>query len=267
MVRRECMLPTNWSCQCFRVDVYSAQRFIIMSKYDELSHVFFLCTRPIFVVYQKVSSNHSNKHWLNFIKSSDVSKFAKHFATNFIRIVRARSSMGILSVCNDDLWLSVWNSLCCLDVVYKSGLHFCEANNFNVVTSDCFTFDESVFSSATTLFQLASVKIFLINIFIFITVDFLWRFHELTWMCVSSHDVTFYFLWNKCIRLFIHVKCFLFSDAAGWRRCVIAQQHSNIIMRFQDRMRRDAHLVTSFFLSTLKSNKKCAHVVDLLHSL
>ncbi|CAF3040301.1 unnamed protein product [Rotaria socialis] len=46
-----------------------------------------------------------------------------------------------------------------IGTLYKSGLQFCEANNFNMVTSDCFKFDENVFSSASKLFQ-STISIF-----------------------------------------------------------------------------------------------------------
>jgi hypothetical protein len=37
-----------------------------------------------------------------------------------------------------------WYLFLLLDTLYKSGLQFCEANNFNVVTNGCFSFDENV---------------------------------------------------------------------------------------------------------------------------
>jgi len=54
-----------------------------------------------------------------------------------------------------------------IGVRYKTGLQFCEAQNFNVVTSDCFKFDASVFSSA----QPSSSPLFffsLVIVFIFL---------------------------------------------------------------------------------------------------
>lgn len=46
-----------------------------------------------------------------------------------------------------------------IGTLYKSSSHFCEANNFNVVTNDCFAFDASAFSSApiSTIFSLVNV--------------------------------------------------------------------------------------------------------------
>ncbi|UJR09846.1 hypothetical protein I4U23_014071 [Adineta vaga] len=57
-----------------------------------------------------------------------------------------------------------------IDIAYKSGLQFCEANNFNVVTTDCFTFDEKPFSLAINLFQscFINVYIFLVIIFVYL---------------------------------------------------------------------------------------------------
>ena len=46
-----------------------------------------------------------------------------------------------------------------ISTLYKSSSHFCEANNFNVVTNDCFAFDGSVFSSTpiSTVFNRVSL--------------------------------------------------------------------------------------------------------------
>ncbi|CAF3598495.1 unnamed protein product [Adineta steineri] len=64
-----------------------------------------------------------------------------------------------------------------IGTLYKSGLQFCEANNFNVVTNDCFAFDASVFSSASYLFQSTIfifnlVKLCLVIIFVFTVVNY-----------------------------------------------------------------------------------------------
>jgi hypothetical protein len=68
---------------------------------------------------------------------------------NFINIVKPRNLTGILSVSFDIDFSG--DSFFCLGTLYKSGLQFCEANNFHVVTNDCFAFDENAFSSAPHL--------------------------------------------------------------------------------------------------------------------
>ncbi|CAF3705280.1 unnamed protein product [Rotaria sordida] len=51
-----------------------------------------------------------------------------------------------------------------IGTLYKSGLEFCEANHFNVVTNDCFKFDENVFSSAPYLFPSITFLFSLVNL-------------------------------------------------------------------------------------------------------
>ncbi|CAF4942776.1 unnamed protein product, partial [Rotaria sp. Silwood1] len=51
-----------------------------------------------------------------------------------------------------------------IGTLYKSGLQFCEANNFNVVTNDCFKFDANVFSSAPYLYQSITFLSSLVNL-------------------------------------------------------------------------------------------------------
>ena len=46
-----------------------------------------------------------------------------------------------------------------IDTLYKTGVQFCEANNFQVVSNDCFAFDEGVFSAASLLLP---VNVFLV---------------------------------------------------------------------------------------------------------
>jgi len=55
-----------------------------------------------------------------------------------------------------------------LGILYKSGWQFCEANNFNVVNNDCFTFDGNPFSSApySTIFSLVNLCLVIVGNFL-----------------------------------------------------------------------------------------------------
>ncbi len=55
-----------------------------------------------------------------------------------------------------------------IGTIYKSGVQFCEANNFNVATTDCFAFDEKAFSSApySTTFFFSLINICLVIMFV-----------------------------------------------------------------------------------------------------
>jgi hypothetical protein len=61
---------------------------------------------------------------------------------NFINIVKQLNLVKILLLCFD-IYFSRYSFLL-LGTLYKSDLQFCEANNFNVVTNNCFSFDENV---------------------------------------------------------------------------------------------------------------------------
>ncbi len=96
---------------------------------------------------------------------------------NFINIVKRLNLVEILLVCFSCLFFQDINFLL-LGTLYKSGLQFCEANNFNVVTNDCFAFDENVFSSApystTLLFSLINLCLVIMYVF-FVVVNFIAR--------------------------------------------------------------------------------------------
>ena len=75
----------------------------------------------------------------------DESKSVNLFVMNFTNIVKTPNSMETISV-KIFVFAFKWFIEFWLGTLYKSGTQFCEANNFNVVTADCFAFDETPFS-------------------------------------------------------------------------------------------------------------------------